>query len=82
MQNKEKIKKSRKLPDSKFNTKNILRYSGMGLQMGAIMLLGVWGGMKLDEKFGNTNNLFTAILTVFAVFVAVYFTIKDLIRNK
>jgi hypothetical protein len=54
----------------------------MGLQMGAIMLLGAFGGMQIDKHFGIKNNIFTATLTVLAVFIAVYLTIKDLIKNK
>jgi uncharacterized membrane protein YozB (DUF420 family) len=54
----------------------------MGLQMGAIMLLGAWGGIQLDKYFKIHNNIFTATLTIIGVFVAVYLTIKDLIKNK
>jgi ATP synthase protein I len=81
MQNKEEIKKSKKQPNSN-KSNSILRYSGMGLQMGAIMLLGAFGGMQIDKHFGIKNNIFTATLTVLAVFIAVYLTIKDLIKNK
>ena len=81
MQNKEEIKKSKKQPNpSKSNS--ILRYSGMGLQMGAIMLLGAWAGIKLDKHFDIKNNTFTATLTILAVIIAVYLTIKDLLKNK
>jgi hypothetical protein len=54
----------------------------MGLQMGAIMLLGAYGGMQIDEHFGIKNNIFTAALTILAVILAVYLTIRDLIKNK
>jgi hypothetical protein len=81
MQNKEEIKKSKKQPNSN-KSNSMLRYSGMGLQMGAIMLLGAFGGMQIDKHFGIKNNIFTATLTVLAVFIAVYLTIKDLIKNK
>jgi hypothetical protein len=54
----------------------------MGLQMGAIMLLGAYAGIQIDKHFGIKNNLFTAILTIVAVIVAVYLTIRDLIKNK
>ena len=81
MQNKEEIKKSKKQPDKK-KPNSIIRYSGMGLQMGAIMLLGAYGGMQIDKHFEIKNNIFTAILTIIAVVLAVYITIKDLIKNK
>lgn len=54
----------------------------MGLQMGAIMLLGAWGGMQIDKHYAIKNNIFTATLTILAVVIAVYLTIKDLIKNK
>ena len=81
MQNKEETKKSKKLPD-KSKSNSILRYSGMGLQMGAIMLLGAWGGMQIDKHYAIKNSIFTATLTILAVVIAVYLTIKDLIKNK
>jgi hypothetical protein len=81
MQNKEEIKKSKKQPNGN-KSNSILRYSGMGLQMGAIMLLGAWGGMQLDKHFAIKNNIFTACLTILAVIIAVYLTIRDLIKNK
>lgn len=54
----------------------------MGLQMGAIMLLGAWGGMQIDKHYAIKNSIFTATLTILAVVIAVYLTIKDLIKNK
>jgi hypothetical protein len=81
MQNQDQTKKSKKQPDPR-KSNSILKYSGMGLQMGAIMLLGAWGGIQLDKYFKIHNNIFTATLTIIGVFVAVYLTIKDLIKNK
>jgi hypothetical protein len=54
----------------------------MGLQMGAIMLLGAFGGIQIDKHFGIKNNIFTATFTILSVIIAVYLTIKDLIKNK
>ena len=81
MQNKEEIKKSKKQPDSN-KPNSILRYSGMGLQMAAIMLLGAWSGIQIDKQLEIKNSIFTAILTILAVIIAVYLTIRDLIKNK
>jgi hypothetical protein len=48
-----------------------------------IILLGVFGGMKLDESVGSIDfPLFTLVFTVLAVFLAIYFAIKDFIRFK
>jgi hypothetical protein len=54
----------------------------MGLQMAAIMLLGAWAGIQLDKHFEIKNNIFTATLTILAVIIALYLTIKDLLKNK
>jgi ATP synthase protein I len=81
MPNKEEIKKPKKQPDNR-KSNSFIRYSGMGLQMGAIMLLGAWAGIQIDKHYGIKNNIFTASLTILAVIIAVYFTIRDLIKNK
>ena len=58
------------------------KYAGMALQMGAIITLGVWGGMKLDEKFPVTRfPVFTITLSLLSVFAAMYFVIKDLTKK-
>lgn len=55
------------------------RYSGLAFEMAAIILAGVFGGIWLDKRF-ETSALFTLLLSVFAVFAAIYFVIKDLLR--
>jgi len=58
------------------------KYAGMALQMGVIIALGVWGGVKLDEKFPLTKfPLFTITLSLLSVFGAMYFVIKDLLKK-
>lgn len=57
------------------------RYSGMAIQMLIIILLGVFGGYKLDKWLG-TAPLLTIILSVVSVFIAIYTFTKDLIRKK
>ena len=55
------------------------KYAGMAFQMGITIALGVWGGMKLDEKFPVTKfPLFTILLSLISVFASIYFVIKDL----
>lgn len=54
------------------------KYAGMAFQMGVTIALGVWGGMKLDEKFPITKfPLFTLVLSLISVFASMYFVIKD-----
>lgn len=46
----------------------------------AVILIGVFGGQKLDEMFENTNSVFTIICSLLSVFAAIYIAIKDFIR--
>jgi len=47
----------------------------------AIMLAGVFGGRELDKWLDWGFPVFTLILTILAVFLAIYTVIKDLIRK-
>jgi F0F1-type ATP synthase assembly protein I len=47
------------------------RYSGMGLQMLAIILVGVFGGYKLDQWL-HTGPLLTIILSLLSVIISIY----------
>lgn len=58
-----------------------MKYSGLAIQMGIIILIGVYGGMKLDEHFG-TDPILTATLALLSTFAALYFSLKDLFINK
>jgi F0F1-type ATP synthase assembly protein I len=45
-----------------------------------IILAGVWGGLKLDDWL-HLKPLFTIVLTIISVVMAIYFAIKDLLRK-
>ena len=57
------------------------KYSGLAFQMGAVIAITVWGGVKLDEMTGNEKPIFTIILSLFGVFTAIYVAIKDFIKK-
>jgi F0F1-type ATP synthase assembly protein I len=57
------------------------RYSGAAIQMVVIILLGVWGGIKLDEKL-NSDPAFTVILSLFSVFAALYLVLREFIGKS
>ncbi len=60
---------------------NYAKYTGIAFQMIAIILVGVFGGLKLDQVVERIEfPLFTLILTFLAVCLSIYYTIKDLIR--
>ncbi len=48
----------------------------------AIILIGVFGGMKIDKWLETKKPVFTALLSVLAVILAIYYSIKDLLRTK
>jgi ATP synthase protein I len=56
------------------------RYTGLGVQMIVIILVTVWGGMKLDKLFGLQTPVFTVILSLFGVLTAIYTAVKDFIK--
>jgi ATP synthase protein I len=57
------------------------RYSGMGLQMLVIIMVGVFGGYKLDQWL-HTGPLLTIILSIISVFISIYSITRDLLRKK
>lgn len=59
--------------------------SGLAFQMAAIIALGTFLGISLDENFPNENNIFSLILTLFSVFFSLFYMIKRIIwisKNK
>lgn len=58
------------------------KYSGIAFQMIIVILLGVFGGIKLDEALKLDFPIFTIILSLGAVALAIYYAIKDLIKFK
>lgn len=80
MLNSEKLEK-KSLKNQNQKPFNIGRYSGLAFEMLTIMLIGVFGGIKLDELLKIKFPLFTILLSLFSVFTAIYLAIKDLIKK-
>jgi F0F1-type ATP synthase assembly protein I len=57
------------------------RYSNMAFQMAAIIGIFTFGGYHLD-KWIHTLPLFTIILSLGGVVIAIYVSIKDVINKK
>ena len=55
------------------------RYSSIGIQMLAIIGLGTFAGVKLDEKYPNKNNLFTVVFSLSSVLIAIFYVVKRII---
>lgn len=61
---------------------NYAKYSNLAFQMIAILLIGVFGGIKLDHWLKLNFPVFTVVLSVLATVLAIYYVIKDFIRMK
>lgn len=57
------------------------KYSGIAFQMVAIILIGVFGGVKLDEYLNLNFPVFTVVFSLLSVFLAIYYVIKDLMKQ-
>jgi hypothetical protein len=65
------------------NPNSVLKYSGMAFQILACILLGFWGGMKLDEKLEFKQvPVFTLVLGLAGVVVGIYISVKDFLKKK
>jgi F0F1-type ATP synthase assembly protein I len=45
-----------------------------------IILVTVWGGVKLDKLTGWNTPVFTIVLSLLGVFAAIYIAVKDFIK--
>ncbi|MCX6300833.1 MAG: AtpZ/AtpI family protein [Bacteroidia bacterium] len=73
--------KNRNDPENK-GLQAVGKYSGIVVQMGVIIFLTTWGGIKLDKLAGFSNPVFTIILSLLGVFAAIWVAIKDFIIKK
>lgn len=64
--------------ENRKRVQNYMKYSGMAIQMGVIILLGVYAGKWLDEYFQTAPYLLVA-MALFSIFAALYSTLKDLL---
>ena len=75
------MKKNKPASDKKGGLSSYARYTSISFQMIAIMLLGVFGGMQLDKWLMTGFPVFTFVLTIVAVVLAIYSAIKDFLKN-
>ena len=53
------------------------QFSGIAFQMIATIIVGVYIGTKLDEKYPNERSLYTLICSLVFTFAALYSVIKQ-----
>lgn len=58
------------------------RFSAMGLQMGIIIFLFVWGGQNLDQYLKFRFPVFTVMGSFLGIGSALYFVIRNLNNIK
>lgn len=67
----EKKKSKKSLPNA------LVKYSGMSTKIALAILAGVYGGKYLDEYFGLETPIFTLVLSMLGLALALYIIIKD-----
>ncbi len=68
-------------PKDKPPTNNYLKYSGMAFQMGAVITLGVFGGIKTDAWLQLKTPIFTLVFSLLGVGIGIYLAIKDFLKK-
>lgn len=66
--------------DPRKNLNDYARYSGMAMQMLAVILIGVFSGFKLDQWL-HTRPALTVVFSVLSVALSIYFVTRDLLRK-
>jgi F0F1-type ATP synthase assembly protein I len=57
------------------------KYSNMAFEMGAVIALGVFGGIKLD-KLLNTSPLMTIVCSLTGIAVSLYLIIRSSLKSQ
>jgi len=65
------------LKKSKKSLANYARYTSIAFQMLAIILVGVFGGIKLDEWVGTEFPVFTVVLSFLAVIASILSVVRE-----
>lgn len=62
------------------SNKNYLKYSSLGFQMAITIGLSAWGGHYLDGKYQNEKPIYTIILILLGIAIAMYQVIREVNR--
>ena len=68
--------------DQKDKLNSYARFSGIAIQMFAIIGIGTFIGVKLDEKYPNKHNLYTVILSLASVIMSIVYVIRRIIAGS
>jgi len=67
--------------DRKDTLRSYAKYSSIAVQMLAIILIGVIGGLKLDEWISWEFPLFTLLLSILSVVLAIFYVTRDFLKK-
>jgi hypothetical protein len=63
--------------------KQVARLSGIGLQLTATIFVGAYSGNYLDDNYPiSEKRLFTMLLTLLSIFIALYNTLKQINQSS
>jgi F0F1-type ATP synthase assembly protein I len=79
METRKKPKLSRE-EKAKKQLRDYARYSSLAFRLIAVVLLGFFGGMKLDDWMNMKFPVFTLVLACTGLFLSLYLLIKDLLK--
>ena len=65
--------------DQKDKLNSYARFSGIAIQMFAIIGVGTFIGVKLDENYPNKHNLYTLGFTLGSVIASIVYVIRRII---
>ena len=71
--------KGKQPKDQKDKFSSYARFSGIAIQMFAIISVGTFIGVKLDENYPNKHNLYTLILSLGSVIMSIIYVIRRII---
>lgn len=78
---KSQSKKPKQQKSSKDSANSFARYSGIAIQMVAIIVIMTFAGVKLDSRRASDTPVFTIIFSLLGVFAGIYTAIKDFIKK-
>jgi cell shape-determining protein MreD len=66
------------MSDNHNNLRKWAVFSGIAIQMGVTIGIGVFAGIKFDESYPNEYSAYTIIFSLLGVFISLYAVIKQL----
>jgi ATP synthase protein I len=68
------------MPEDKNDFGKYARFSSLGVQMAVIIGGFCWLGVFLDEKYKSEHSIYTIILSLSGVAIALYLIIREVIK--